>query len=310
MVQFTPGVRPNDPRKARLYFRMFRQAGAVAPASADYSGFSPIGMLGNDTAGDCVYACDGHITEQQTALGQGSEVVVTTQEAISAYSDQTGYDPSQTQPDGSNPTDQGDTVQHGLEFMVNTGFSGHKIAAFAQLDATNHEDVKLAIAEFGSVDLGMAFPASAMDQFNAGQPWTVVSGAQIEGGHCILGVGYDATYIYVVTWGKIQPMTWAFFDAYIAQQGEAWAVISEDWVSKATGKDPEGIDKHAFGAQFAALTGKPNPFPAPVPTPTPTPAPGPDDADKALADVVNTLRWAWPPRLVKALNAWLTAKNL
>lgn len=310
MDRFFPGVRPNDPNRARLYFRMFKKAGAVAPASADYSNFSPIGMLGNGPddsvssgfqgCGDCVYACDGHITEQQTDIGQGAETVVTGAEAVSVYSAQTGYDPST----GAN--DNGDTVQNGLDYMRKTGFSGHKVAAFAQLDITNLEDVKLAVSEFGAVDLALNFPSSAMGQFNSGQEWDVVAndGGSL-GGHCVLLVAYDDTSMTVVTWGKLQKMTYAFFVKYFV---EAWALISEAWVNNASGRDPEGVDKYAFGTQFAALTGQPNPFPAP--TPTPTPGPCVDDADKQLAAVLYSIGWAYPPELVDALNAWLAAKNL
>lgn len=304
---FKPGVKPNDPNKARLYFRMFKAAGATPPATVDYSQFTPNDMLGNDQYGDCVYAADGHITVMQTFWGQGAAYVVSEQQALAAYSQMTGFDPSDPS------TDQGDTLQNGLDFMRKYGFGGHKIAAFAQLDINNMDDIKLAVAEFGAVDLAMNFPAVAMDQFNAGKPWDVVSNdGGIEGGHCVLLVGYTDAYLYVVTWGKIQKVSYAFFKKYFV---EAWALISHDWVNSQTGKDPEGVDLAAFGAQFAALTGQPNPFPndptpPPTPDPTPTPDPGPDHADVALAAVAHTLRYVFPSRLRKALNKWLKAKNL
>ena len=57
-VKFTPGLKPNDPSKPRLYGRMFLRD-VAPPATVDYSGFSPIGMLGNDNVGDCVEAGAG-----------------------------------------------------------------------------------------------------------------------------------------------------------------------------------------------------------------------------------------------------------
>ena len=306
MVEFHSGVKPNDPNKARLYFKMFRKAGAAPPATVDYSGFVPNDVLGNDQYGDCVYAADGHITVQQTFFGQGAAYVVSEQQALAAYSQMAGFNPADPN------TDQGDTLQNGLDYMRKYGFGGHKIAAFAALDINNMDDIKLAVAEFGAVDLALDFPASAMQQFNAGKPWDVVSNdGGIEGGHCVLLVGYTDAYLYVATWGKIQKVSYAFFNKYFV---EAWALISEDWVNAATGKDPEGVDKYDFGAQFAALTNQPNPFPAPdptpVPDPTPTPDPGPDHADIALAAVAHTLRWVYPKRLKNALAKWLKAKNL
>lgn len=323
---FKPGVKPNDPHKPRLYFSAFRRAGAVAPSSVDYYSQLPtIGMLGNDNWGDCVEACNGHIAEQQTYLGQGAEFSVSTSDALAEYTRITGFNPN-AGPPGSNPTDQGTMIQDGLNDLRKTGFGSHKVAAFAQLDPSNMADVKLAVSEFGVVDIGLAFPASAMDQFNNGQPWDVVAGSAIEGGHCVAVAGYDAAFLYVYTWGAVQKMTYAFWNEYVVRNGgEAWAVVSADWVSRNTGKDPEGVDAAALGAQFAALTGQANPFPAPAPVPTPTPTPvpvppapapvpvGPDAADYALAKAAHRFLsgfWPRPKYLVKALETWLTDKGL
>jgi len=299
MVTFHPGLKPNDPAKARLYFRMFRAPGAVAPASVDYSSIPSIGMLGNDQYGDCVEAASGHVVEQQTFIGQGTELQVTTAEALAAYSRITGFNPSDPN------SDQGTILQDGLNDLRKVGFSGHTIAAFAQIDVHNLADVKLAVAEFGAVDIGFSFPASAMDQFNAGKPWDVVSGSPIEGGHCVLVVGYDSNYLYVYTWGAIQKMTYAFWAKYVS---EAWCLIDSDWVNAATGVTVAGIDKKAFGAQFAALTGQPNPFPD-----GPTP-PGPvvlDPAEVALVKAAKRYLNSFSPRayLATALRAWLKDKG-
>lgn len=328
MVTFRPGVKPNDPRKARLYFRMFAKAGAAAPASVDYySQVTNIGMLGNDNWGDCVEAGNGHITEQQTQVGQGTEVAVTEAEALASYSAITGFDPN-AGPPGNNPTDQGTMIQDGLNWLRKTGFGGHVIAAFAQLDPSNMTDVQVAVSEFGIVSIGFAFPQSAMDQFNNGQPWDVVPGSPIEGGHCVVVAGYDADYLYVYTWGAVQKMTYAFWNEYVVGNGgEAWAVISQDWVNQASGKDVEGVDLQAFGAQFAALTGQANPFPAPGPAPAPTPTPVPvppspspspspvplDPAEQALVAAANRYLRSWNPLkpryLTKALRGWLSDKG-
>jgi len=267
-IVFTPGLVPNDPNKARLYFRMFRNADAVAPASVtDFNTLPAIGMLGNDLYGDCVEAMIGHNVDEWTFFGQDNEYVVSTTEALNAYSTITGFNPKDPN------TDQGTTVQDGLSFLRKSGFGSHKAAAFAQLDVSNIDEVKLAIAEFGSVSIGFNFPASAMTQFNSGSAWDVVRhDGGIEGGHAVLCVGYDATYIYLYTWDRLFKMTYAFWNKYVE---EAWTTISVDWVNAATGTDPEGVDKYALGAQYAALTGDVNPFPAPAPTPTPTPDPTP-----------------------------------
>jgi hypothetical protein len=299
-IQFTPGVKPNDPSKPRLYYRMFAKAGVIPPSTVDYTAFIPNDMLGNDNYGDCVYAADGHITVQQTFFGQGAAYVVSEQQALGAYSQMTGFDPSDPN------TDQGDTLQNGLGYQMKYGFGGHKIAAFAQLDINNMNDIKNAVAEFGAVDLALNFPAFAMDQFNQGKPWDVSStNTQIEGGHCVLLVGYSDAYLYVATWGGIQKVTYAFFKKYFV---EAWALISEDWINAASGKDPEGVNKYDFGAQFAALTNLPNPFPTvtPPPPPPPPPANGPDAAELALIRAAARYGDSSRPKkyLTDALAAW------
>jgi len=263
-IVFRAGRKPNDPSKPRLSLDAYLDG--TAPATADYyTGVASWGMLGNDNWGDCTCACDGHITEQQTALGLGAEDVVTTGQALSAYSAISGFDPN-AGPPGANPTDQGATVQAAMDYLRKTGMAGFKVAAFAELSVKDMAKIKQAVSEFGCLSIGINLPVSAMDQFNAGQPWTPVAGSPIDGGHCVQVAGYDANWLYVITWGQVQKMSYAFWTEYVE---EAWAPISKDWDSKS------GLSLTAFGEEFAALTGQANPFPAPSPTPVPTPTPTP-----------------------------------
>lgn len=273
-IVFRQGRLPNDPSKPRV--SLDPHLDGTAPASVDnYSGVASWGMLGNDEWGDCVFACDGHITEQQTALGLGQELVVTTGQALAAYSKVTGFNPN-AGPPGANPTDNGSTVQAGMGYLVKPGFGTFKAAAFGELSVSNMAKIKQAVYEFGCLSIGINLPTSAMDQFNAGQPWTPVAGSAIDGGHCVQVAGYDADWIYVITWGQVQKMSYAFWAQYVE---EAWAPIAADWVSKT------GLSLTAFGAEFAAMFNVANPFPAPAPvppaptpTPTPTPVPAPPPA--------------------------------
>jgi hypothetical protein len=70
-------------------------------------------------------------------------------------------------------------------------------------------------------------------------PWVVPPGGPVgnaapnpNNGHCIPAVSYDADNLYVVTWGEIKPMSWAFYDAYA---DEAYAMISQDFIGHAIG---------------------------------------------------------------------------
>lgn len=249
----------------------------LPPASVMYDQVADWGMDGNGDAGDCVEAYIAHAVEQITSYVSGTEQVVPDAAALAFYSALTGYDPSQTDADGNNPTDQGTNMQDALTYWRKTGvFNGHKIAAFAAVNLTDWNEIENAVDLFGHVSIGFNFPDSAMDQFNAGEPWTVVPGSPYDGGHCVMVIGYDADWIYVVTWGAVQKMDRKFWAANV---DEAWVPITQETIN-AQGANAFGglIDLAALGAAFAALTNDPNPFPdpEPVPVPIPDPIPTPD----------------------------------
>jgi hypothetical protein len=270
-IIFRKGRLPNDPSKPRINMGAHLRAVSVPASCAFYSKVANWGMLGNDDWGDCTCAACGHTVEQQTEYGQGAEYLITTGECLDEYTVIGGFNPD-AGPPGENPTDNGATVQSALEYLQKTGLAGHKVAMFGELDVKNLNQLKQSVYEFGTVCIGINLPVSAMTQFNAGQPWTPVAGSAIDGGHCVIVVGYDANWVYVVSWGKVQPMSWAFWAEYVE---EAWAIVSADWVSAMSGQDPDGVNKETLGAEFAAVTGKPNPFPAPSPGPAPAPKPVP-----------------------------------
>lgn len=292
------GRLPNDPAKPRLRLEDYQAAAPTPPASADWiSGVRSWGVLANDQAGDCTCAGAGHVAMAVSHFGQGHDIAITDQDALTMYEALSGYDPAT----GAN--DNGATLQDALGYWSKTGIAGHKIVAYAQVKATDLATVRACIAEFGAVYTGMWFPASAMDQFNAGQPWTVAPRAKIEGGHCVPIGAYDATSFTCVTWGRAQKMDLAFYRRYF---DEVWVPIDLAWLS-AAGVSPAGLDTAALNAGYQALTGRPGPFPAsPAPAPAPAPAPSPrpavDPVDAAFADAAGLF--------VHALSAWETAKGL
>lgn len=306
-VEFRHGWNPTPAFRPRLRMDRALSDTATVPASIDYyTGLPAIGMLGNDLYGDCVFAGDGHIVEQQTFFGQGTETTVSTAQALAAYTAVTGFnknDPS---------TDNGAQISDGLNYLRKTGMAGVQIAAYGQVSVSAIAKVKLAVYQFGAVSIGFNFPAVAMDQFNNGDPWDVVQDdGGIEGGHCVIVVGYDATYLYVYTWGAVQKMTYAFWNKYVE---EAWPVISQAWVRATTGLDPIGVSVGVLGQEFTAVTGQPSPFPAPGPTPVDPPPPPPTDLDAQLWQEVQP--WAAKNRtrpdlvaLKVSLLAWAKAKG-
>lgn len=317
------GRRPNNPAQPRLRLTTHLAATPLppAPTTVDYhSHITDWPMYGNDVYGDCVWAEIGHEIESHTGYGQGAAVEVSVAAVLKGYSDVTGFDPNDPS------TDQGTVIQDAMGYWRKTGVGGHRIDAFAEVDVANATELRQALYLFGGLSVGLNFPASAMDQFDAGKPWDVVADdGGIEGGHCVELVGYDGRYWYVVTWGQVQKVTAAFWAAYME---EAWLpILASEWVSAVTGKDPVGAVLVSLGEEFATLTGEANPFPGPAPTPVPVPpVPGPaptpdpvptpvDDADRELADGVR--HWAhqhhhgrteW--RVAEALRDWMAAKGL
>jgi hypothetical protein len=241
-------------------------------------------MLGNDQVGDCTAAGAGHVAQAVNWFGQSVDAPVTDADAITMYSAISGYDPST----GAN--DVGATLQDALSYWRKVGIGGNTIAAFAQIDTQDLDMVRACIALFGAVYTGMMFPSSAMDDFQAGRPWTVRR-SRLEGGHCVPIGAYDGDSFTCVTWGRAQVMTVEFYRRYF---DECWVPIDLDWLT-ATGQSPAGLDVDRLNTDFTALTGEPGPFPQHAPpSPQPVPGPAPLDADRVLAE---------------AFDAWLAAKG-
>ena len=285
------GKLPAQPARPQLRASALLAAQPAPPASVDWqSDAITWPMYGNADWGDCVWAETGHAINQLTFYGASVEAEPTDADILKGYSDVTGFDPN-AGPPGSNPTDRGTYIQDAMKYWRTTGIGGHKIVTYASLDVHNLTEVKKAIAQFGSISVGLNFPDSAMDQFNADEIWDAVRGAHVEGGHCVLVGAYANGTFGLVTWGAGTTMTEAFWRRYV---DEAWVVLDADGLNRAGAYFAGAPSWYDLGQEFAALTGDPNPIPQPSPTPGPTPAP-PGDADRTFA---------------AAVHAWLAAKGL
>jgi hypothetical protein len=247
------------------------------------------GMFANDEFGDCVWAGAAHETVLWVLMA-GARVAFTDANVLADYGAVTGFDPKRTDRWGNNPTDQGTDMRQALLYRQKTGILDaegrrHKIGAFVRIDSI--DELKRSIYILGNAAVGVQFPASAMDQFDAGKPWTVVKNSPVEGGHYVPVIGYDseADLFTCVTWGREHPVAPAFLAKYM---DEAYAVLSEEFLSN--GKSLEGFDLDQLHYDLAhlgdAVTDEP-PAPTPEPptpqppTPAPTP-PGGDPADEEL----------------------------
>jgi hypothetical protein len=207
-------------------------------------------MYGNDQLGDCTAAAVGHLIQALTTYGQGATVTVTDQDVLKLYEATGHYVP------GDPSTDRGAYILDVLDHWQKVGVAGHRILAHATVDIGDQAEIERAIDLFGGIDIGVNLPQSAEDQFNNGEPWTYVRGSRTLGGHSITLGAYTAKGPGGVTWAEVQEMDWNWFERY-ADEGHV--VITTDWLS-AQGTDPQGLDIRQLGADFAALTGRPDPI--------------------------------------------------
>lgn len=232
------------------------------PATVDYgTKITDWKMLGNDQYGDCVavaWANNRYLVS--TYLDTKAEYP--TQDQVYAfYKTQNPNFPNQ---------DEGMEIQTALEYLQKTGGpDGVKAVAFAKLDVTNIDEIRAAVAIFGSVIYGITVTSANETEFDKNQPWDYVRNSQNLGGHGIAGTGYTPD-VRFVTWAEETEFT----DAFIQHQmEEAWVVIYPEHLGAKAFE--AGIDVTQLAADFKELTGKDLPVPTPTPTPEPTPAPAP-----------------------------------
>lgn len=244
----------HDPRD--LLFSAYRTKPTLTEAPVGYGHAplvkNPFGMLGNDMWGDCAWAGPAH-EHMITSAAAGRQVTFTTDAVLHGYSAVTGFNPN-AGPPGENPTDQGSNVRDVLKYRAATGLvdaagSTHKVGAYVALEPGNWDQLLQALYVFEAVGIGIQVPSSAQDQFAKHEPWDVVAGSSIEGGHYVPVVGRQATDMGVcVTWGALQPFTRAFYERF---NDEAWAIVSPEMLSG--GKSLEGFDLTALQADLATL---------------------------------------------------------
>ena len=209
------------------------------PVSVDWSkGQTAWQMFCNDTLGDCTIAGALHVI-MGWSLNAGTEAAFTDADALSYYEKFDDY------VDGDPSTDNGGCLLDVLNDWKHQGINGHIVEAFALVDHTNQAEIKQALALFGPLYTGLQFPNSAMGQLG----WGVTEDTSIDGGHCVVLVGYNATGPVAISWGALYQMTWDFFAAYF---DEIYAAISPDWFML-SGIDPTGLNLQQLQADLAAI---------------------------------------------------------
>lgn len=234
------GKTPARPGAMKLALKSYVDAKAVLPVVPPTFGHDmamPVdwGMLANDQYGCCVWAGAAHETAMWNREA-GTAVSFTSADVLSDYAAVTGFDPKVP------GTDNGTDMVLAADYRRKTGIRDdkghrHRIAAYLHIDPGNTAELMAAAYLFGAVGIGLQMPVTAEKQFRDRQPWTVVLGASIDGGHYVPLVGRGPLYYHVVTWGRTQRMTPSFFSKYC---DEAVAYVSFECLKN--NKSPEGFD--------------------------------------------------------------------
>lgn len=191
----------------------------VIPPDYDYDALHPglsYPMYANDVYGCCVISGRAHQTLRFEQLEQNKIIPITDQDVVNEYFSET------------HGKDIGLVVSQSLRLWRRKGWTAagapYKARAYARIDHTNLDQVRLSVYADVGVGIGFLVPNSALDQFDAGKPWDVVANdGGIAGGHYVYIPAYSSDGGFTcVTWGARQKMTEAFFRKYI---DEAWFVV-------------------------------------------------------------------------------------
>jgi len=256
------GLRPPRPGAVRLRLATYLDFSKLPEPPRTFGHYPLIppdawGVLANDVYGCCAICGPEHQTLLFCAEGKrpcafDDAVTLTNYGAI------TGFTPLDADgnpyPADDNPTDQGTDVGQMADYWMQTGLLDangvrHKVAAVVDMNPGDLRELWVATYLFQSVGLGFALPDSAMQQTQDGQPWDVVDGASIVGGHYVPCFGRQNGMGIGVTWGVLQPFTTRFYTTY---NNQGICALSEEMMIAA--KDIDGVDDQLLRADLDALT--------------------------------------------------------
>ena len=204
-------------------------ASVAVPAVADWD------PLGNFQYGDCGVAGLQHgLMAAASDTGQ-AETPATAEQAVSYY---LGYTGGQ---------DGGVVLSAYLAHVRQNGYYGRTVAAYAPVAVNDIPSLQFTVNAYDFAYCGITVTQAMEQAFQAGEPWTLdLADSPAAGGHCVPVVGYDSAWLYVVTWGQVQPLAYSAWH-HIAE--EAWAVIT----GEVAGGDGHGISLAALQADLPML---------------------------------------------------------
>lgn len=263
-MSYKLGLKPMRVGAIKLQLSTYMNYSVLPTPPAEFGHYDLVpdwGMLANGAdpahpdvipVGDCAIAAPMHQTMLWCAESK-AQVAFSPETAVKNYSEITGYNPELTDAEGNNPTDNGTALDEMAKHWQQTGISDdsgnrHKIVAFASLNPGDLRELWTATWLFQSVTLGVLMPDSAQQQFADGEPWDVVRGARIEGGHAVPCVGRKGGMNLGVTWGALHPFTDRWYEKY--SQGGIVG-FSEEMLVEARSID--GVDDELLRHDLAAF---------------------------------------------------------
>lgn len=207
------------------------------------------GMLGNDQAGDCVWAGAAH--EEMLWHREGNtHVSFSTDNVFSDYSAVTGFIPGRDDTDNGTDMTQAASYRRKTGIIDSTGIR-HQIKAYVALHPGNVDQLMQATYVFGAVGMGVQLTSHNMDQFDQGKPWATVPGETTIGGHYVPVIGRNSRgNILLVTWGRLHAAEPSWVQA---RMDEGLAYLSPSILDTTTHLTPENFDQAKLDSYLAAL---------------------------------------------------------
>jgi hypothetical protein len=198
--------------------------------------------------GDCTIAGPHHA--DQVWKWNASGLIAPTEQGPGVLADYVafcGYVP------GNPLTDQGGNEQNVLKDWMTVGMTNpdgtkDKIVGFVEIDPTNPDYIRRAIAECGVVYFGADIPEEWTEIGGSGSNWGLSNGP-IAGGHCFIGCGFDPDQFLITSWGINAVNLDVAALKYVT---ECYAPISEDWVN-ATGMTPFNLPMNVIQQTMSTI---------------------------------------------------------
>lgn len=239
-----------DPRTLKLA-KYFTPDLPPPPPAVDYTGgVTDFGVMLNDRLGICTISACGHAEQIWSIAADGADSEYTPPDSLilQKYEQWCGYVP------GDPSTDQGgveiDVLNSWHKYHLHKPIHRHPLAAYADPNPTNLQEVMQAINLFGLVYIGVQLPVSVQGS----TVWDVSSGPNAApgswGGHAVVVVGYKTSsngtvYFTCVSWGELIDITQAFWLYSDHVNGpyidECHALVSTEFLTP-TGLSPVGLN--------------------------------------------------------------------